>query len=169
MKLRFKKLDEKAVVPSKRKEDMGYDIYGVFDDNIVVLKPGEIIKVGCKISSIIPEGYGVILKERSSLGSKGIAVRAGVIDSGYRGEWIVCLNNTSNNTFVFTDSDKVDIRDINVDTNNNIVKLPMSKAICQAVLIKMPEEEIEVEEVSSEEFNTYKSERGIGGFGSTCK
>lgn len=171
MKLGFKKLDERAVIPSKRKEDAGYDVYGVFDDDEVFIRPGEIVKVGCKIASIIPFGHGVILKERSSLGSKGVAVRAGVIDYGYRGEWIVCLNNTSNKTVILSSNvqDTLDRMATSRSFNNdNTVVYPMDKAICQAVLIKIPDE-VEVVEVDDEEFAKHVSVRGEGAFGSTGK
>ena len=89
------------------------------------------------------DSYGMILKERSSLGSKGIALRAGVIDSGYRGEVIICLENTTDKPY----------------------NLDLSKAIAQGVLIPNPKKVIE--EYTYDEIMDIDSERGVGGFGST--
>lgn len=48
-----------------------------------------------------------LLKDRSSLGSKGIRVTAGVIDSDYRGEIIVCIYNGSKQYFTVQLGDKI--------------------------------------------------------------
>ena len=142
--IKFAKLVDSATTPTGRDEDLGIDFYH-YDKRMltVTLKPHVVYQLPTGIIMAMDEGYGMILKERSSLGSKGVAVRAGVIDSGYRGEVIICLENTTD-------------KDINID---------LTKAIAQGVLIPNPKKVIE--EYKIEEINAIGSERGVGGFGST--
>lgn len=142
--IKFAKLVDSATIPNGRDEDLGIDFYH-YDRRMLAftLKPHVVYQLPTGIIMAMDEGYGMILKERSSLGSKGIALRAGVIDSGYRGEVIICLENTTDN-------------DINID---------LTKAIAQGVLIPNPKKVIE--EYKIEEINAIGSERGVGGFGST--
>lgn len=142
--IKFAKLLDTATIPTGREEDLGVDFY--YQDKsarIVTLPPHKVVKLSTGIIMAMDEDYGMILKERSSLGSKGIALRAGVIDSGYRGEIMICLENTTD-------------KDINID---------LTKAIAQGVLIPNPKKVIE--EYKIEEINAIGSERGVGGFGST--
>lgn len=142
--IKFAKLLDTATIPTGREEDLGVDFY--YRDKstyIVTLPPHEVVKLSTGIIIAMDKDYGMILKERSSLGSKGIAVRAGVIDSGYRGEVIVCLENTTDTPY-------------NLDVTN---------AIAQGVLIPNPKKVIE--EYKMEEIMAIDSERGAGGFGST--
>ena len=142
--IKFAKLVDSATIPTGRDEDLGIDFYHYNKRmRTVTLKPHVVYKLPTGIIMAMDEGYGMILKERSSLGSKGVAVRAGVIDSGYRGEVIICLENTTDN-------------DINID---------LTKAIAQGVLIPNPKKVIE--EYKIEEINAIGSERGVGGCGST--
>lgn len=73
-----------------RLEDAGYDLYSMVT---LTLLPGDraIIPVG--IMTAFPEDYVGLIFDRSSMGRKGISHLAGVIDSGYRGEWGVMLIN----------------------------------------------------------------------------
>lgn len=142
--IKFAKLLDTATIPTGREEDLGVDFY--YRDKstyIVTLPPHEVVKLATGIIIAMDKDYGMILKERSSLGSKGIAVRAGVIDSGYRGEVIVCLENTTDAPY----------------------NLDLTKAIAQGVLIPNPKKVIE--EYKIEEIMAIDSERGVGGFGST--
>lgn len=142
--IKFAKLVDSATIPTGRDEDLGIDFY-YYDKEIqtVILKPHVVCKLPTGIIMAMDDGYGMVLKERSSLGAKGIAIRAGVIDSGYRGEVIVCLENTTDAPY----------------------NLDITKAIAQGVLIPNPKKVIE--EYKVEEIDAIGSERGVGGFGST--
>lgn len=142
--IKFAKLVDTATIPTDRDEDLGIDFY-YYDKKayIVSLPPHEVVKLPTGIIMAMDSDYGLILKERSSLGSKGIAVRAGVIDSGYRGEVIVCLENTTDIPY----------------------QLDVTKAIAQGVLVPNPKKVIE--EYTVDEINAIGSERGTDGFGST--
>ena len=142
--IKFAKLVNTATIPTGRDEDLGIDFY--YQDkstHIVTLPPHKVVKLPTGIIMAMDSDYGLILKERSSLGAKGIAVRAGVIDSGYRGEVLVCLENTTDTPY-------------NLDVTN---------AIAQGVLIPNPKKVIE--EYELDEIMAIDSERGVGGFGST--
>ena len=93
--LRVKKLDENAIVPtcSNQGEDLGYDLYALED---TVLLPKDVTKVRTGVAaqfSYIIGNYGLVVKDRSSMASKGIFTGGGVIDAGYRGEIIVILHD----------------------------------------------------------------------------
>jgi len=69
----------------------GYDLY---TPNEVQLVGGAVTPVRLGIAVAIPPGYVGLIKDRSSLGKKGIHVFGGVIDSDYRGEVVVLLYNS---------------------------------------------------------------------------
>ena len=89
----FSRLREDAVVPSKRPEDAGYDIYACLETDFIKLEPLETRLIPTGIASACSPGYYFQLFERGSTGTRGIAQRCGVIDSGYRGEWFIPLTN----------------------------------------------------------------------------
>jgi len=85
--------------------DAGLDLFSVDE---VLIPPSERTLVHTNIILEIPEGFYGRVAPRSGLAVKnGINVLAGVIDSGYRGEIIVVLHNTSNADFVLPSKSKV--------------------------------------------------------------
>lgn len=88
--LRVKKLNPEAVLPTVAHpgEDLGYDIYALQDS---ALQNGAVGKIRTGIAVQFPDGFGGIVKDRSSMASKGITVSAGVVDAGYRGEILVLM------------------------------------------------------------------------------
>ena len=87
--LRVRKLDENAKLPTRANEtDAGFDIYSLED---MVIKSLGIFKIRTGIALEIPNGWYGQIFERSSLGSKGLCIRGGVIDNEYRGEIVVCM------------------------------------------------------------------------------
>lgn len=102
---RVQKLAPRAKLPLKENpEDAGIDI---FTNESHTLKPGEAYMFSTGISVEFPKGYVALLWDRSGLGSKGIHRLAGVIDSGYRGEWKVVLLNTTKQKFEIKKGDKI--------------------------------------------------------------
>ena len=165
LKLKVKKLDDRAVVPSKRLEDAGYDFYIVYDNDFKLLEIGEIFLAPTKISIEIPKEYVLVIFERGSTGSKGISRRCGIIDSGYRGEIFVALNNTTNKKILFfKDESKIDTY---LNENNlkkeEVILYPQSKAIAQGLILPSLHFEVEVVDSLSE------SLRGDGKIGSSGK
>lgn len=68
-------------------EDLGYDI---FCSQAVTLEPGKVHKVKTDVAVEL-QGYGFLIRDRSSMAAQGIIVSGGVVDAGYRGEIIVML------------------------------------------------------------------------------
>lgn len=168
MNVKFAKVRPDAKIPSKRVEDMGFDIYACFDEDYIVINPHETKLIPTGIASSCDSGYGFVLRERGSTGSKGIALRAGVIDSGYRSEWFVGLTNTTNNVLFISKLSELETynRYYNDIMPQSFV-YPYSKAIAQALVIPVPE--VEVEELTYEELQIIPSERGLGALGSSGK
>ena len=106
--IRFAKVNEKAIIPSKNVENAGYDIYGIFggnDDENRIVKPHQTKLIPTGVACALPSKYYFQVEERGSTGSKGIKKSAGVIDSGYRGEIFIAITNSTNRYLVFGDKD----------------------------------------------------------------
>ena len=85
-----------AKIPTKRDEDAGYDIYADFEEDYILIPPHDTVMIPTGIASACDTDFCLILKERGSTGTKGMAQRCGVIDSGYRNEIFVPITNTTN-------------------------------------------------------------------------
>lgn len=170
VKIKFAKMDKKAVLPVKNEGD-GYDVWGCWENKVISIPPHSIEKLPTKIASVIPNGYVMVLKERSSMGSKHLTVHAGVIDHTYRGEWLVCLSNDGDKTVVFYDDEVYSAEDNTIKELydqfewSKSIYIPKSNAICQALLLTVPE--AEVTEITMSELASDVTKRGTNGFGST--
>ena len=164
-KLLISKLREDAIIPSKRSEDAGYDIYANFKEEYMVLKPGTTTIIGTGIASAFDEQWCAKIEERGSTGTKGMAVRAGVFDSGYRGEWAIVITNVNNYPIVISKHDPKTTADL-VGTKS-FIYYDYNKAIAQFMMIEVPT--FEIEEVEYKELKDIKSERGAGRIGSSGK
>lgn len=164
-KIYFAKMREDVKIPTKREEDGGYDIYANFPQESILIKPHETVMIPTKLKSAFDKKYRIILAERGSTGSKGIAQRCGVIDSGYRGEWFVPLTNTTNVPIAIIKEERRKI--VKMTIGDEITIYPYEKAICQALLEEVPV--VEVEEITEEELMAMESERGTGKIGSSNK
>lgn len=166
--VKFAKVKPNAIIPSKRDEDMGFDLYACFDEDYIVINPHETRLIPTGIASSCDPDYGFLIFERGSTGSKGIARRCGVIDSGYRNEWFIGLTNTTNKVmFISKLSERETYDDYYEDIMPHSFVYPYSKAIAQALVIPVPK--VEVEEISYEELKEIKSKRGMGALGSSNK
>ena len=98
MKVRIKKLDPRAVVPTYGTEySAGADLYALLDAPLTIAS-GETVLVHTGLSAEIPEGYCGLIFARSGISVKrGLAPanKVGVIDADYRGEIMVALHNHS--------------------------------------------------------------------------
>lgn len=92
LKIKINKLENDAVVPNKANlTDAGYDLYAV-EETVIPARGRSIVRTG--ISMAIPNGHVGLIWPRSGLAVKsGIDVLAGVVDSGYRGEVCIVLQN----------------------------------------------------------------------------
>lgn len=110
IKLRFKKLDEKAQTPRYGTEfSAGADLHACMEEPLAV-SPGATAFVHTGIAVEIPAGLVGLVYARSGLAcKKGLAPanKVGVIDSDYRGEIMVALHNHSAEEIVVEPGERV--------------------------------------------------------------
>ena len=144
MKVRIKKLNKDAVVPTKaHKTDAGFNLYCT-ETSIDWMRQELICHTG--IAFEIPEGYVGLIFPRSSIANKPLILHnsVGVIDSGYRGEVTAKFFITDVREFLLGDGG-----------------YHFGDKICQMIILPYPEVKFEeVEELT-------KTDRGTGGYGST--
>ena len=96
MKIQFKKLDERAVVPTYGTEyAAGADLRAVLNEPLTV-RPGESTLIHTGIAVASPDGCVGLVYARSGLACKrdlAPSNKVGVIDADYRGEIMVSLHN----------------------------------------------------------------------------
>ena len=85
----------KLLVVAHLGEDLGYDVFALEG---VVLEPRKTVRIrtGISVEARHPEtgkALGLLVRDRSSMASRGIATTAGVIDAGYRGEVQIVMTN----------------------------------------------------------------------------
>lgn len=103
--LKTKKLKEGAILPKRsHPNDAGLDIYS--NENKII-PPGKVELISTGIAMELPHGTVGLLLDRSSMGKKGIKVFGGVIDSDYRGEYIVALYNSSDSNYIVSAGDRI--------------------------------------------------------------
>ncbi len=136
--LRFKKLDQRAVLPQRGSAlAAGLDIFAIED---VEIPPRQRAAARTGLAVAIPAGFYGRIAPRSGLAAKkGLDVLSGVIDSDYRGEVLCLLYNTS----------------------DEIIHLPAGNKICQLII----EQIITPDAVWATELDD--TARGASGFGST--
>ena len=141
-KVAVKKLREGAILPTfGSPEAAGADLYACLEQDVTIA-PGETVFVPTGLAMELPRGYAGLIYARSGLACKrGLAPanKVGVVDSDYRGEFIVALHNHGTQAQT-------------ISTGERIAQL-----VVTPVLIP---EYIEVETLSD-------TQRGAGGFGST--
>lgn len=98
----FAKIHPDAIIPTKRDEDAGRDIYACFDEDYMVIPPHTTKLIPTGIASAMSSKYEIRLRDRGSNGSKGIHVNAGTIDSGFRSEIFVAWCNTNNKPVILS-------------------------------------------------------------------
>jgi dUTP pyrophosphatase len=139
MKIKIKKIKPEAILPDySHAGDAGLNLYALEDD---VLPPKEIKRFDFGFALELPEGYGAIMFDRSSLGAKGIHNVGGLFDAGYRGEYNCHLINLSQRPYKIKKGDK----------------------ICQLIILPIASAEWEETETLA------ASSRGDGRLGSTGK
>lgn len=163
--IKFAKVRPTAIIPTKRDEDAGYDIYADFEEDYMLINPHDTVMIPTGIASVCDTNYCFILKERGSTGTKGMAQRCGIIDSGYRSEWFVPITNTTDRMLFITKSDY--LTKLKARYKEHAIYYPYEKAICQALIIPVPT--VDIEEVTHEELRAISSDRGVGALGSSGK
>lgn len=165
MKLYWAKVKENAIIPTKREEDAGYDLYPCFEEEYLEILPLHTKLVPLGVASAFDSDYVMLLKERGSTGTKGMAQRAGVIDSGYRGEYMAPVTNVNDKPLCIVKKEVLETWD--EDQKEKYILYPYEKAVCQGVLLKMPQ--LESETLSYDELKKIDSLRNDGRLGSSGK
>lgn len=143
MKIKVKKLIDKAVLPTRAHEsDAGFDLTCSAVSTVLNECNQLILVYHTGLAVEIPEGHVGLLFPRSSIYKKSLSQTnaVGVIDSGYRGEVIVAMRSTTDVVpAIYKEGDR----------------------FAQLIVIPIPNVEfIEVDELND-------SDRGVNGFGST--
>ncbi|MGM9604699.1 MAG: dUTP diphosphatase [Faecousia sp.] len=143
-KIAVKKLREGAILPTfGSPEAAGADLYACLDADVTI-GPGETAFVPTGLAMELPKGYAGLIYARSGLACKrGLAPanKVGVVDSDYRGEFIVALHNHGAEAQRVSNGERI------------------AQLVVTPVLIP---EYVEAETLS-------ETSRGTGGFGSTGK
>jgi dUTP pyrophosphatase len=159
--IQFAKLRPGAVIPSKRDEDSDYDLYACFDEEELVIPAFTTRLVPTGLISAFDASLGVKFEERGSNTKWCGIVQAGVIDSGYRGEWLCAVYNGNPVPVHITKA--VD----EVQRLEDRVLVPYAKAICQFHVRQILP--VGVRERTADEILACPSERGAGRLGSSGK
>jgi dUTP pyrophosphatase len=168
--INFAKTDAEsdAKIPTKKSEDAGYDIYACFKEDFVKIPAHATVMIPTGIATALPINFYFQIEERGSTGSKGMKKSAGVIDSGFRGEWFIAITNTNNrNIYIAKANVREDLQKAADMLKEDIIIYPYEKAIAQAVLHEV--HDIDVKELSYAELQNIESERGTSMLGASNK
>lgn len=158
-----------AIIPTKRDEDAGFDIYACLESTEVNGRMIEEIFLPVNKTTLVPTGIAVALPnthylntkhERGSTGKIAMSVLAGVVDSGYRGEIFIALTPLNKNILITSDVKEV------LETESTIM-YPYSKAIAQFTIDLVPQTKLN--EITYEELLKIDSERGVTKLGQSGK
>ncbi len=141
-------------LPTKATEEAYcWDIY---TPESVLICPGEQKLVKTMLFSDLGRGWGAVIKDRSGLANKRFHTHGGVIDSDYRKEWGVILENTSTLPMTFNPGDRIAQfkREINWD---------LVKSLPQFCGMLAEEPMVQVDSLGCLEVRGNR----VGGFGST--
>ena len=94
----FKRYTASAKLPTKAYNSAGYDLFPCISG---IIRGGEQVIIPLGFATEFPAGFVAIIDDRGSTGNRGLNHMAGVIDSDYRGEWMIILRNHSDIDFVY--------------------------------------------------------------------
>ncbi|KKX52574.1 MULTISPECIES: dUTP diphosphatase [Brevibacillus] len=168
--VKIKRLHPDAVIPSYAKpRDAGFDLVAVED---TIIRPGETAKVRTGLAMALPPGYELQIRPRSGVSAKTklrISNAPGTIDSGYRGEICILVDNINQMLFSGNEAVKTHVL-YTIGEGAHVAEekypmrsyfIPAGTRIAQGVLAAVPMAEFE------ETNELDETDRGIGGFGST--
>ncbi len=157
----FAKVKPNAIIPTRRDEDGCYDLYACFTEDNIVIQPHTVKLIPTGIASAFSPKYRIGFRERGTNTKINAIVMAGQIDSGFRGEYFVALQNNNDIPLEITKS----ITDI--EKTPDYIRFPYSKAICQFAIEEVPQ--VNIEEITYDKLKQISSERGMGCLGSSNK
>ena len=108
LKVKLLTASAKAPTVAHPGEDLGYDVYAA---ETIMLEPRgyAIIPTGVAIECTSPAGdkMGALLRDKSSMAARRLALTGGVIDAGYRGEIKVLMENLGDQWATIKAGDKI--------------------------------------------------------------
>lgn len=108
--IKVKKLREGAILPTYGTAfSAGADLYACLEEPVTIA-PGQTVKIPTGIAMELPIGTAGLIYARSSLGTKkGLAPanKVGVVDSDYRGEFLIFLHNHGDQPQTICSGDRV--------------------------------------------------------------
>lgn len=168
--LKIKKMHPDAIVPKyAHAGDSGFDFVAMED---VLILPGQTVKIPTGLAFELPPGWEIQVRDRSGVASKTklrVANAPGTVDSSYRGEVLVIMENIncphvsrfSNYAMLIDNKNKWAVDD---DTPYGGYYIRKGDRIAQGVVAPVIYiDQFEFEEVDELE----ETERGEDGFGST--
>ncbi|GGP17385.1 dUTP diphosphatase [Oceanobacillus neutriphilus] len=169
--MKVKKMHPDAVLPKYAQQgDSGFDLVAVED---VIIEPGETKLIKTGLAFDIPEGFEIQVRPRSGITLKTkLRVQLGTIDSNYRGEVGVIVDNNAQPLEIRGDynflAKLVDGTRLRADTNTGgktcdrgTYLILKGDRIGQGILAPVARTEFEEVDKLSD------SERGVNGYGST--
>jgi len=107
LRIYFKKLSEKAVIPKYSKTGDACCDLTIIED--YTIKPGDIVLTRTGFAMALPEGFEAQIRPRSGLAFKGLTVvnSPGTVDAGYRGEIKIIFTNLGKENIVLRSGDRV--------------------------------------------------------------
>jgi len=180
--LYFAKTMESAIIPTKRDEDAGYDVYVGDRSKTIVIEPNSLGTIDSGIATAYSSEYSTISFDKSGYGSKNLKICGGVYDSGYRGPYYINLANmNADKYFVLSTQNEQEIekskyfdlqkQEFTDEYSENCIEKEkciikdINKAITQILVLPIPK--MQVQELSYEELLKIESKRGIGWCGSS--
>lgn len=160
MKVKFKKLNENAVVPTKaHPTDAGFDLVAT---SRTIDEYGNIV-YGTGLALEIPEGYVGYIFPRSSVSKVDLALSncVGCVDAGYRGEVMAKFKMAIRAGMIKAENVGEHYFANTMYPGNKVYNV--GERIAQLIIMPLPS--IEFEE--ADELST--TDRGTGGYGSSGK
>ena len=113
MDIKVKKLNEKAILPTRGSEyAAGYDLYALInnEEGRIEIQPHSTVKIETGLAFELPENTFAAIFARSGLATKqGLrpANCVGVCDCDYRGQYIVALHNDSDEPRIVENEERI--------------------------------------------------------------
>lgn len=99
MQVKFLRMHPNTIIPVRGTDgSAGYDLFTVTE---VTLAPGDRMAIPLGFATDMPREIHGRIESRSGMALRGLVVLTGVIDSDYRGEWKVIMQNFSTEEVVF--------------------------------------------------------------------
>ena len=103
--VKFQRLHPNAKLPERKTPgSVGFDVYLPMS---VTLQPNQITKIPTGLATSFPNTMYMRIADRSSLALQNLTIKGGVIDSDFRGDITILMENTSTVPITFTPDQRV--------------------------------------------------------------